>query len=74
MASGRRGSWRCLLTRANRQPAVVAYLRRPDDDAYRVFAMDVLTIEDGLVTDITAFPMTDGAAYGLPDVLEEATA
>jgi RNA polymerase sigma-70 factor (ECF subfamily) len=51
------GVWQCVSTRANRQPAIVAYLRRPGDTEFRVFAIDVLTIRDGLVTDIIGFPV-----------------
>ena len=34
-------------TRANMQPAAGFYVRRPGDDKFRAFALDVLTIEDG---------------------------
>jgi RNA polymerase sigma-70 factor, ECF subfamily len=73
--------FRCLLTRANRQPAVAIY-RRPSGAAeYKAFALDVLEIEDGLVTDIVTFDLTGGredrtssagsmiARFGLPAVL-----
>lgn len=42
-------------TRANRQPAVAAYVRRLDDPAYRAFAIAVLRIEDGRIVEVTAF-------------------
>ncbi len=56
-ASARRSSATSAasLTRANRQPAVVNYVRKPGADEFRLFAIDVLRIEDGLITDITAF-------------------
>ncbi|HJU75989.1 MAG TPA: RNA polymerase subunit sigma-70 [Gemmatimonadaceae bacterium] len=50
------GTWRCIATSANKQPAVVGYLRRPGDSEYHVFAIDVLTIVDGKITHVTAFP------------------
>ena len=42
-------------TRANRQPAVANYLRSPARDEYTLAAVDVLRIEGGLITDVTAF-------------------
>lgn len=64
------GRWRCLPTRANRQPTAVGYLLRPGDTAYRAFALDVLRIEEGRIVEITAFG--GGAllaAAGLPPEL-----
>jgi RNA polymerase sigma-70 factor (TIGR02960 family) len=49
------GSMRCVVTRANGQPAVACYVRRPGDDAYTPLAIDVLRIEEGAVKDITTF-------------------
>ena len=49
------GHLRCLATRANRQPAVANYLRRPGDATYRALALDVLRIEGGQVAEITSF-------------------
>lgn len=59
------GSMRCIVTRANGQPAVACYVRRPGDDAYTPLAIDVLRIEDGAVKDITTF---DGALLGMFDL------
>ena len=56
------GSMRCVVTRANGQPAVACYVRRPGDDAYTPLAIDVLRIEEGAVKDITTF---DGALLGM---------
>jgi RNA polymerase sigma-70 factor (ECF subfamily) len=61
------GDIRCLVTEANRQPAVAYYARKPGEDAYLAFALDVLRIEDGQITDIVAFPVH--AAFGLPPTL-----
>jgi RNA polymerase sigma-70 factor (TIGR02960 family) len=63
------GSLRCLVTRANRQPAVANYVRKPGDAHYVPMALDVLTIADGAVIDIVTF---DGAVFdkfGLPPSL-----
>ena len=47
--------FRCLVTRANRQPAVANYLRRPGDSEYRALAVDMLRVEDGRIAEIVAF-------------------
>jgi RNA polymerase sigma-70 factor (ECF subfamily) len=66
------GRWRCRLTWANRQPAVVSYLRRPGDPEFRAFAVDVLTVQDGLVREITTFPWSVCETFGLPATLQAA--
>ena len=38
------------------QPAVAAYVCRPGDSTWRAMALDVLRIEDGLITEIVVFP------------------
>jgi RNA polymerase sigma-70 factor, ECF subfamily len=63
------GDFRCLVTSANRQPAVANYRRRPGDSAYHAFALDVLRIEDGLVAEIVTFESTVFRAFGLPQTL-----
>ena len=63
------GAMRCLLTRANRQPAVVCYVRKPGDDAYSPLAMDVLHIEDGLVREIVTFDAGQIARFDVPQSL-----
>jgi RNA polymerase sigma-70 factor, ECF subfamily len=63
------GHFRCLVTAANRQPAVANYVRRPGDDSYRAMALDVLRIERGEITDIVTFPHTLFAAFDLPPTL-----
>ena len=65
------GRIKCLLTRANRQPAVANYLRRPGAPDYRPLALDVLTLADGLVTDIVTFPPEVFPAFGLPPSLDD---
>jgi RNA polymerase sigma-70 factor (ECF subfamily) len=63
------GEMRCVLTRANRQPAVVGYVRRPGDDAFVLLAMDVLRVEDGVVREIVTFDASLLGAFDLPATL-----
>lgn len=63
------GPMRCVVTRANRQPAVACYVQRPGDDAFRPLALDVLRIEDGLVAEILSFAPPAFAAFDLPETV-----
>jgi RNA polymerase sigma-70 factor, ECF subfamily len=63
------GQWRYLPTRANRQPATAAYVRRPGDTVYRPQVLDVLTIEGGSITEVMAFVPSLFPSFGLPAVL-----
>ena len=63
------GRLRCLATRANMQPAVANYLRRPGAPDHRPLALDVLRIEDGLVAEIVTFPPEVFPHFGLPQAL-----
>jgi RNA polymerase sigma-70 factor, ECF subfamily len=63
------GEFRCLPTRANMQPAVANYLRRPGDSEYRALALDVLRVEDGALAEITTFVPELFEAFGLPPTL-----
>src|ERR671916_26018 len=54
------GSMRCVVTRANGQPAVAGYVRKPGDAVYEPLAIDVLRVQDGVVTEIVTF---DGAVF-----------
>jgi RNA polymerase sigma-70 factor (ECF subfamily) len=65
------GSLRLVATAANRQPAAASYLRRPGDSKYRLLGLNVLDIEDGLVTGITSFGVQLLGASGLPPTLDE---
>ena len=47
--------WRRLATRANGQPAVAAYTWHDAQGAYLPFALDVLTLDRPLITEVTAF-------------------
>ncbi|WP_420122737.1 RNA polymerase subunit sigma-70 [Nakamurella sp.] len=66
------GRLRCLVTRANGQPAVAAYVRGPGDTAYAPLAIDVLRVRDGLVTEIVTFDRTVFGHFGLPGTLDPA--
>jgi RNA polymerase sigma-70 factor (ECF subfamily) len=64
------GHLRCVLTRANGQPAVACYVKRVGDSEYRALALDVLRIEAGTVAEVTAFPLEPLLkALGLPSTL-----
>src|SRR5919109_4914180 len=60
------GSPRHVITRANRQPAVACYVRRPGDDVYAPMAIDLLRFREGAVADIVVFGPEVFAAFGLP--------
>lgn len=51
------GQFRCVVTRANRLPAVANYLRKPGETRFRAMSLDVLVIEGGLVREIITFPL-----------------
>jgi RNA polymerase sigma-70 factor, ECF subfamily len=59
------GHVRCVATRANRQPAVANYLRRPGETEYRAMALDVLRIEEGAIAEIVTFGSELFPAFGL---------
>ncbi len=60
------GRFRMRPVRANRQPAVATYLRRPGEHEHRWFGVTLLTIENGLVTAMAAFESASAAAWDLP--------
>jgi RNA polymerase sigma-70 factor (ECF subfamily) len=66
------GEFRSRVTCANLQPAVVNYLREPGEDTFTLFAVDVLTIRNGLVTQVTAFGVDALEPFGLPRTLDSA--
>ena len=65
----REGDWRLLPTSANRMPAAASYLRRPGEDAYTGFKLDVLRVEGGRVAEITTFGYALFPHFGLPTTL-----
>jgi RNA polymerase sigma-70 factor (TIGR02960 family) len=64
--SERFGRVRCVVTHANLQPAVACYQCRPGDSTWRAMALELLRIEDGLITEIVAFPPDSFPAFRLP--------
>jgi SnoaL-like domain len=70
--SERFGRLRCVVTHANLQPAVAAYVCRPGDSIWRAMVLDVLRIGDGLITEIVAFMPDNFPAFGLPMVMDPA--
>lgn len=63
------GEWKTLETRANRQPAIAAYARKPGEEHFRPVALDVLRIEDGEIAEIITFPSDRFPLFGLPATL-----
>ena len=63
------GELRSVPTRANRQPAVAIYVRKPGDDEFRAMALDVLRVEDGEVAEVTTFVPELFRAFGLAPML-----
>jgi RNA polymerase sigma-70 factor (TIGR02960 family) len=62
------GTWRLVPIGANRQPAAASYLRRPGDQLYRAFKIDVLRAVDGQMAEATVFDAALFGAFGLPEV------
>ena len=60
------GDFRLIETRANRQPALANYVRRPGEGVFRALAIDVLRIEGGSISEIIAFGSSMFPAFGLP--------
>jgi len=60
------GHMRGILTRANRQPAVACYVKKPGTDHYRPMALDVLRIEEGELAEIVTFPPSVFPHFELP--------
>ena len=57
---------RCLTTRANRQPAVACYNLSKDGTKYEAMALDVIRIEEGMITEVITFPPNVFEDFGLP--------
>jgi RNA polymerase sigma-70 factor (ECF subfamily) len=70
--SERFGRLRCVVTHANLQPAVACYRCQPGDSAWRALALDVLRIEDGMITEIVVFMPDNLPAFGLPMMMDAA--
>ncbi|GIG88259.1 sigma-70 family RNA polymerase sigma factor [Plantactinospora endophytica] len=64
------GRFRTLPTRANGRPAVASYVRRPGEHDYRPFAIGLLWIEAGKITEMVAFHDPElFTAFALPAYL-----
>jgi RNA polymerase sigma-70 factor (ECF subfamily) len=63
------GAMRCVVTRANRQPAVACYVQAPGDAAARPLAIDVLRFADDAIAEIVVFGQERFPAFGLPTEL-----
>jgi RNA polymerase sigma-70 factor, ECF subfamily len=70
--SERFGRLRCVVTHANLQPAVAAYVCRSGDSIWWAMALDVLRIEDGFITEIVVFKPETFPAFGLPMMMDAA--
>jgi len=66
------GRLHCVVTHANLQPAVAAYVCRSGDSTWRAQALDVLRIEEGLITEIVTFPPDTFPLFGLPISMDAA--
>ena len=64
------GRLRCVVTHSNLQPAVAAYVCRPGDSTWRALALDILRIEDGLITEIVTFMPDTFPLFGLPMMMD----
>jgi RNA polymerase sigma-70 factor (ECF subfamily) len=69
LGAGGLGSFRMVATAANRQLAAASYLRRHDDDRYRLTGVNVLRIEDGRIAEITSFSPRLCHGFDLPSKL-----
>ena len=72
--TARMGSLRCVITRANGQPAVAAYVKDQVDASWSALAIDLLRIEEGLISEIVTFGPDVFPSLGLPTTLEESGA
>jgi hypothetical protein len=70
--SERFGRLHCVVTHANLQPAVAAYVCQPGDSTWRALALDVLRIEDGLIAEIVTFSPDTFPLFGLSMLMDPA--
>ena len=63
------GSLRCVITRSNGQPAVASYVCKPGDAEYEPLTIDVVRVQDGVVTEIVIFGRAVFEHFDLPPVL-----
>jgi RNA polymerase sigma-70 factor (ECF subfamily) len=70
--SGVRNRWRLYPTQANGQPAFVLYRADEAQNAYRAYSVQVVTLDDSQVADVTAFlDPSLVTAFGFPLQLPE---
>ena len=65
------GRVRCVLTRANLQPAVAYYVLRAGEATWQALTLDVLRIEEGMIAEIVTFAGTVFPRFGLPLTIDE---
>ena len=69
-AEGHLDQIRLVETRANRQPALAAYFRDPDDDVFRGYGVMVFDLEGASIATIAGFAFAQlMPAFGLPTEL-----
>jgi RNA polymerase sigma-70 factor (ECF subfamily) len=68
------GQLRCVTTRANRQPAVAVYVLQSGDTTYRPVAVDILQVEEGIITEILTFGPEVFPTFALPLTMDLAGA
>ena len=54
---------------SNRQPAAAFYVRKFGETEFRLFLLDILTIEDGLISQVDTFDPHSCPGFDLPEVL-----
>ncbi len=65
-----RGRWRLVPTRANAAPAFAWYRRTSDRSGYAAFAIQVLTVAEGLVAEAVTFAFPElFPAFALPEAI-----
>ncbi len=63
------GDWKLVPTRANGQPAAANYIRAWGETEYRAATLDVFTIRDAVLAEITTFGADLFPAFGLLPIL-----
>ena len=63
------GEYRFMAARANMQPAVAIYLRRPGDTMFRPLVLEVLRFVDGQIAEIIDFEASVFPSFALPVAL-----
>ncbi|QFZ21750.1 RNA polymerase subunit sigma-70 [Saccharothrix syringae] len=63
------GEWRALETRANRQPAVANYVRKPGHERFEPMSLDVLRVEGDAISEVITFGSDRFALFDLPAAL-----